>query len=82
MDRFLPQCYPCALRRALCTAEKVSDDEWLQHKVIDEAMRQLAEVEVDVMFVLAGGRNGRRGLVYVIRQDPSFWRSVRRHTAA
>ena len=45
MDRFLPQCYPCALRRALCTAEKVSDDEWLQHKVIDEAMRQLAEVE-------------------------------------
>ena len=45
MDRFDPRCYPCALRRALCTAEKVSDDAWLQHKVIDEAMRQLSEVE-------------------------------------
>ena len=45
MDRFDPRCYPCALRRALCTAEKVSDDAWLQHKVIDEAMRHLSEVE-------------------------------------
>ena len=45
MDKFQPRCYPCALRRALCTAEKVSEDPWLQHKVIDEAMRKLSEVE-------------------------------------
>ena len=45
MDKFQPRCYPCALRRALCTAEKVSDDSWLQHKVIDEAMRHLSEIE-------------------------------------
>ena len=45
MGRFDPRCYPCALRRALCTAEKVSDDAWLQHKVLDEAMRHLSDVE-------------------------------------
>ena len=45
MARFDPRCYPCALRRALCTAEKVSDDAWLQHKVLDEAMRHLSDVE-------------------------------------
>ncbi len=45
MDKFQPRCYSCALRRALCTAEKVSDDSWLQQKVIDESMRHLAEIE-------------------------------------
>ena len=42
---FVPQCYPCALRRALCTAERVSDDEWLQQKVVDESMQILRDSE-------------------------------------
>ena len=41
----MPQCYPCVLRRALCSAERVSDDEWLQQKVVDESMRFLRETE-------------------------------------
>ncbi|MDE0959303.1 MAG: ARMT1-like domain-containing protein [Planctomycetota bacterium] len=45
MSRFVPQCYPCALRRALCTAERISDDDWLQQKVVDESMRILRQAE-------------------------------------
>lgn len=43
----VPHCYPCALRRALTTASRVTDDGWLQQKVIDEGMRALADAEPD-----------------------------------
>ena len=43
----VPHCYPCALRRALTTASRVTSDAWLQQKVIAEGMRALADAEPD-----------------------------------
>ncbi len=43
-----PDCFPCLLRRALIAARQVTDDEWLQHKVLAKAMEELSSSEREV----------------------------------
>lgn len=42
-----PGCFPCALRRLLSTAARITDDPWLAHKLLGKAMTELAEVGRD-----------------------------------
>ncbi|MGE3165071.1 MAG: DUF89 domain-containing protein [Planctomycetota bacterium] len=43
-----PACIPCALRRALATAERISADPWLHHKLLVKAMGELEGMERDL----------------------------------
>lgn len=43
-----PACIPCALRRTLATAERISDDPWLHHKLLAKAMSELVDMGRDV----------------------------------
>ncbi|MEE8142213.1 MAG: ARMT1-like domain-containing protein [Planctomycetota bacterium] len=40
-----PRCFPCALRRILCTAERITDDAWLHYKLLGKAMAELPGME-------------------------------------
>ncbi|MEM7168248.1 MAG: ARMT1-like domain-containing protein [Planctomycetota bacterium] len=40
-----PECIPCSLRRILATASRISDDPWVHHKLLGNAMQELADVD-------------------------------------
>jgi damage-control phosphatase, subfamily I len=42
-----PDCIPCILRQVLNTARKVTDDDWLHRKVLNEIMQHLAKTDFD-----------------------------------
>ncbi len=41
-----PECIPCALKQVLSTARRVSDDEWLQAKVLKHVMSEMADADL------------------------------------
>lgn len=43
-----PACLPCALNRALCTAQKITSDPWLHHQLLANAMQELLDGRRDV----------------------------------
>lgn len=42
-----PECFSCLVARSLAVAARVTDDKWLQHKVLGKAMTELSETERD-----------------------------------
>ena len=42
-----PECFPCILGRVLAIARRITDDPWLQHKVLGKVMAELADANRD-----------------------------------
>lgn len=42
-----PRCLPCAMRRLLATAQRISDDPWVHFKLLKNAMGELVHVDRD-----------------------------------
>jgi uncharacterized protein with ATP-grasp and redox domains len=45
--RATPDCYPCFIRQALNVARQVTGDDWLQRRILSEAMQHLAKADTD-----------------------------------
>ncbi len=43
-----PDCFPCILRRVLSISRRITDDPWLQHKVLGKVMAELVDADRDV----------------------------------
>ena len=41
------ECVPCIVRQVLCVARRVTTDEWLQRRILAEAMQHLAKTDMD-----------------------------------
>lgn len=74
-----PACIPCALRRALATAERISADSWLHHKLLVKAMSELEGIERDLTPAqlnarLCGVVSKTLGVADPYQQERTNWR--------